>query len=147
MAFRVRMGLLESFMPVLATLVPISLAAQAGTITGRVIQEESGAPIPAVQVSIPALKVSALTAGDGSFKLADVRPGNYELHVIRIGFRVADVPVTVEAGKTVVAEVKMVEAALALDEIVVTGTVGSARKREVGNSIAAVTVADVKQPV
>src|ERR1051326_4588330 len=147
MSFKVRMGLGTLLVPIFLLALPAILSAQSGTVTGRVVQEATGAGIPAVQVSIPELKVSALTAGDGSFTLPGVKPGNYELHVIRIGFRATDFPVQVQAGQTAVAEVKMAEAALALDEIVVTGTVGSARKREVGNSISSVNSADIKQPV
>ncbi|MBI4502403.1 MAG: TonB-dependent receptor [Gemmatimonadetes bacterium] len=127
--------------------MPTILAAQAGTISGKVVHEGTGAGVPAVQVSIPALKVSTLTAADGSFTLAGVRPGNYELHIIRIGFRATDVPVEVRAGQILTPEVKITEAAMALDEIVVTGTAGQARRREVGNSISQVQISDVKQPV
>src|SRR5438270_14093464 len=100
MSFKVRMGLGTLLVPIFLLVLPGILSAQSGTITGRAVQDQSGAPIPAVQVSIPALKMRALTAGDGSCTLAGLRPGKYELHVIRVRFKAADVPVQVTAGPT-----------------------------------------------
>src|SRR5262245_20861022 len=128
-------------------LAPAALWGQAGIVSGKVVHEVTGSGIPAVQVSIPSLKVSTLTGADGSFTLTGVAPGSYQLHVIRIGFRASDTPIEVQAGLTVSPEIKLAEVAMALDEIVVTGTAGQARRREVGNSISQVAATDLKQPV
>lgn len=147
MSLRGRWSLGTLIVSILVLALPAALSAQAGSVTGKVVHETTGTGIPAVQVSIPALKVSALTAADGSFTLNGVAPGNHQLRVIRIGYRAATVPVEVRPGDNAIADIRIAEVAMALDEIVVTGTVGAARKREVGNSIAQVNVTDVKQPV
>src|SRR5690606_30143513 len=50
------------------------------------------------------------------------------------------------AGQTAVTDFVLDEQALGLDEIVVTGTAGAARRREVGNTIAQINVSDVVAP-
>jgi len=139
-----KMGLL---VPVLLAAAPLAAWAQTGTVTGRVSGERGGGPIAAARVSVVGSNVTALTGADGSFTLAGVSPGRHELQATRIGYRLATTPVDVLADQTVQATLQMVEVPLALDEIVVTGTVGQARRREVGNSIAQIKAADIAQPV
>ncbi|MBI4420933.1 MAG: TonB-dependent receptor plug domain-containing protein, partial [Gemmatimonadetes bacterium] len=134
-------------MPIALMILPSGLSAQTGTVSGVVTNQGSDVPIPAVQVSIPALNISTLTGANGAFVLTGVQPGRHNLRLVRIGFRAFGAPVDVLAGETARLEFKMTEAALALDEIIVTGTAGQARRREVGNSIAQLNLADVKQPV
>jgi TonB-dependent SusC/RagA subfamily outer membrane receptor len=52
--------------------------------------------------------------------------------------------VTVASGQAATANFQLAEQALALDEIVVTGTAGTARRREVGNSIAQLSTAQIE---
>jgi TonB-dependent SusC/RagA subfamily outer membrane receptor len=65
---------------------------------------------------------------------------------VRIGYSPSTQEVTVTAGESVVVDFILAEQALALDEIVVTGTAGAARRREVGNSIVQINTADVASP-
>ena len=46
-------------------------------------------------------EASAVSAADGSFTIADVPPGTYQLRVWHEALKVATQPVTVTAGKTV----------------------------------------------
>jgi TonB-dependent starch-binding outer membrane protein SusC len=138
-----RIGLL---VPILLALAPFAAWAQTGTVAGRV-SSERGVPIAAAQVTIPGLNATTLTEADGAFTLTGVQAGRYELRVARIGYRVATVPIEVLADQTAQANLQLTELALALDEIVVTGTAGQARRREVGNSIDQIKTADILQPV
>jgi TonB-dependent SusC/RagA subfamily outer membrane receptor len=65
---------------------------------------------------------------------------------VRIGYGTATQEVTVTAGQSVAADFTLAEQALGLDEIVVTGTAGAARRREVGNSIVQISAADIAAP-
>ena len=132
--------------PILLAAAPFAVWAQTGAVAGRVTNER-GAPIATAQVTIAGLNATALTGVDGSFTLTGVQPGRHELRVTRIGYRVATAPIEVVADQTVQASLQMTENPLALDEIVVTGTAGQARRREVGNSIAQIRAADIAQPV
>src|SRR5687768_2487636 len=75
-----------------------SLAAQTGTINGRVINEETTQPIVAAQVAITALSIGALTQQDGRFTLANVPAGAHTVSVTRLGFDEITLTITVAAG-------------------------------------------------
>ncbi len=127
-------------------LLPDAVAAQNGRVSGLVTDATSGRPMESAQVSLVTTGLGTLTGGNGRFLILNVPPGQYTVRVDRIGYRAATSQVTVAAGETVVANFALQTEALGLDEIVVTGTAGAARKREVGNSIGQVNVADLPEP-
>jgi hypothetical protein len=94
-----------------------------------------------VQVYLVGQNVGALSRQNGQFVLDNVPPGTYELRAERIGMTSQSRQVTVAAGRDVEANFEMAQQALGLDEIVVTGAGGAARRREVGNTIMAVPTA------
>ncbi|MEX2581631.1 MAG: SusC/RagA family TonB-linked outer membrane protein [Gemmatimonadota bacterium] len=121
---------------------PASLA-QTGTITGRVTDVQTLQPLGSAQVSIPQLGVGALTQQNGRFLLINVPAGTHTVTVQRIGYRSADQAVTVVAGASVNQDFAITEEALALDEIIVTGTPGGTRRRAIGNAVTRVEAADI----
>ena len=121
------------------------LAAQ--QITGRVVDQGSGQPMAAVQISIPGTGVGALSQASGRYLLLNVPAGNHTLTAQRIGYRTVTAQVSVAAGATVVHDFSMVEEALGLDEIIVTGTPGGTQRRAIGNSVLSVSASDVQQKV
>jgi TonB-linked SusC/RagA family outer membrane protein len=121
------------------------LGAQTGTVAGRVTSQETGGPLAAVQVFITGLNVGNLTTQDGRFLILNVPAGTHTLGVQRIGYRPGSQVITVVAGQTLQQNFTLSEEALGLDEIVVTGTGGAARRREVGNSVETVNAAEFVQ--
>ncbi len=115
-------------------------AQQNGRIVGRVTSAESGAPIAEVQVFLPGTGLGSLTRQNGAFVILQVPPGVHEVRAEQIGLAAASQQVTVAAGESVTVNFQMGTEALGLDEIVVTGTAGASRRREVGNSIAQLNV-------
>jgi outer membrane receptor protein involved in Fe transport len=75
-----------------------------------------------------------------------VPEGSREIRVLAIGYRVATLQITVAADQTTPANVALTTSLLQLDAVVVTGTAGQARVREVGNSIAQINLSQVKDP-
>jgi outer membrane receptor protein involved in Fe transport len=137
----------------LAALVALALLAlsataasaqQAGRIVGRVTEAQSGQPISEAQVFIPGTGIGGLTRQNGSFVILEAPAGTHELRVERIGLAAVSQQVTVVAGQAVEVNFTMSTQALGLDEIVVTGTAGASRRREVGNTIAQLNVADLQ---
>jgi outer membrane receptor protein involved in Fe transport len=122
-------------------LVPSLDAQQTGRIVGRVTDAQSGAPIGEAQVFIPGTGLGGLTRANGAYVILEVPAGPREIRAERIGLAPVSQQVTVTAGQAVEVNFQMTTQALGLDEIVVTGTAGAARRREVGNTIAQINVA------
>ncbi len=78
--------------------------------------------------------------------MLEVPPGQYRLRAQRIGYRAVTLDVTVRAGESHVVNFEMTRELLRLDDIVVTGEAGAARRREVGNAIAQIDLTDVLEP-
>src|SRR5690606_35051460 len=121
------------------------LAAQAGTVTGRVTNAETGQPIASAQVFIPDLDQGVLTQQNGTFIIVNVPAGTHTVSVQRLGFREESQAVTVAAGESSVVNFAITESALALDEVIVTGTPGGTLRRAIGNAVATVDVADIAE--
>ncbi len=68
-------------------LVGASLAAQAGTITGKVTDVSSGSPIENVEVrAIGAQTYGAISGADGTYRLVNLPDGSYTVIARRLGF-------------------------------------------------------------
>ncbi|MBU6366328.1 MAG: TonB-dependent receptor [Gemmatimonadetes bacterium] len=116
-----------------------------GTIRGKVTTA-GGTPIPNAQVGLVGATVGALSAKDGGYVIANAPAGPQTLRVRLIGYAPASASIVVPAGGNVTRDIELTAAATALDEVVVTGTAGAARRREVGNSIGTVKLSDTPQP-
>ena len=119
------------------------LAAQTGTVTGSVRDAVSQAPVPAAQVSIVGTSLGMLTNNVGRFLVMNVPAGPQTVRVELIGYGTLEIEVTVPAGGAATADFDMRQDAIALEGVIVTGTAGQARRREVGNSISAVMAEDI----
>jgi len=138
-----RLGALAAFV----LLVAPGLSAQTGTIAGRVLDAGSNTPIPAAQVFIADLDIGVLSQQNGTYLLSNVPVGPRTVTVQRIGYRQVTQNVTVAAGQTAVLDFRITEEALALDEIIVTGTPGGTQRRAIGNTVATVGASQVTQDV
>ena len=130
-----------------ATIRPEVARAQAatGTITGTVKNSLPGVPLGNAQISVAGTMLGAMTNASGVFTLTSVPAGTRVVRARLIGYQPTEQTITVTAGGTATVSFTLTVSAIALDEIVVTGTGGSARKREVGNSIGQVKVSDVPE--
>ena len=121
------------------------MAQQAGTITGRVSDSQTGLPLVSVQVFIQSLDLGGLSQQNGRYLLQNVPVGTHELSVARIGYGTVTQQVTVGGGQTVELNFELAEAALALDEIIVTGTAGGTQRRAIGNAVERMDVAAIQE--
>jgi outer membrane receptor protein involved in Fe transport len=87
--------------------------------------------------------MGSLSRATGVFVILNVPAGTYELRAERIGLTTVSRQITVAAGEAVEVNFEMSSQALGLDEIVVTGTAGASRRREIGNSIAQINTAEL----
>ena len=145
-AFRFRVpSALSALVTALLMVVPSLGAQQGGTVTGLVLDAASGQPIPAVQVFITSLDVNAITQQNGRYLLQNLPVGTHSLNAARIGYRTLEVQVSVGGGQTVEQNFSLIEEALQLDEIIVTGTAGGTQRRAIGNVVSTVDVSSVVQ--
>ncbi|MDZ7780548.1 MAG: TonB-dependent receptor [Gemmatimonadota bacterium] len=136
-------GVVGTIAAVAAMLVTVPAAAQTGQVTGTVTNAASGAVVSEAQVYLVGEDLGALSRSDGRFLLLNVPAGTHELRAERIGFASTTETITVTAGETTTVDFALASEALGLDEIVVTGTAGASRRREIGNTISQVNADDI----
>jgi outer membrane receptor for ferrienterochelin and colicin len=123
----------------LALLLPLERGlaqdATTGSIQGEVSDGQTLRPLSGVLVFLSRTSSGALTDARGRFVIRNVPVGEHEVEVRMLGYQTERQTVTVTAGEAVTVSFQLTPAALDLDAIVVTGTAGGARQREVGSSI------------
>ena len=118
-------------------------AQQAGSVRGRVVMMGTGTPIGSVQLQLGTR--GAQTNDVGAFSFVNVTDGTYTLQVRMLGYERITRSVTVANGQAVDLTIELKRNALSLDQVVVTGTAGAARRREVGNSISQIDVTSLPE--
>ncbi len=117
--------------------MPAGAQQPTGTIRGTVRNSGTNLPLGSAQLSVAGSRLGTMSREDGSFVITSVPAGSQTVQAHLIGYAAASKTVTVVAGQTVRVDLVLNQAAVSLDEVVVTGTAGQARRREVGNSISA----------
>ncbi len=144
---RIRRWVVPPAILLLALAAPGVLQAQTtGTVTGQITDAQSGAPLGQVQVYLEGAGLGSLSNAQGRFTLANVPAGNYTIRAERLGYQAGSGEISVAAGEETVFNLAMSTQALALDALVVTGTAGAARRREVGNTISQIDMTSVLEP-
>lgn len=113
---------------------------QTRTIIGTVNDSATGAVLEGSTVRLRGAHLETLTSAAGRFSLADVPAGDTAIEVRLVGYRKRDVPLPSDATEITVPLVRDV---LRLEELVVTGQVTSASRRNAPNAVATVTAADL----
>lgn len=116
-------------------------------LSGVVEDDRTAEPLAGAHVQVLGTDVSALTNASGRFRLVDVPTGERAIEVRLIGYATVTETVHVAEGGAVELRFRLRREAIPLDEIVVTGTPGQARRREVGNTIAQISTDRVDEPV
>jgi TonB-dependent starch-binding outer membrane protein SusC len=110
-------------------------AQEGGTINGRVIDATTNSPIPSAQVQIVGTARGGTTADDGRFRIAGIRPGAYQVRVLRIGYQASTQNVTLGPAQAISLEYTLTPAVVTLDQVVTLATGETTRKREQGNVV------------
>lgn len=123
-------------------------AQNVGTIAARVLEAGTRRPLAMVQVFVPGTGHGGVTNASGRVTIANVPAGRVQLSARLIGYTPITRSITVTMRQTAAIEFELAASVISLDEVVVTGTAGQARRREVGNSIAQVKITqDAAPPV
>ncbi|MBI4540890.1 MAG: SusC/RagA family TonB-linked outer membrane protein [Gemmatimonadetes bacterium] len=118
-----------------ATLVPrvAPVTPQEAFVAGIVVDDRSGQAVAGAQVVVAGAEQGTITDSRGRFRIQGVRGTEVMLQVVMIGYRTLEQAVRVGDASVRLA---ITEAAIELNEIVVTGTAGAVQKRAIGNTVA-----------
>ncbi len=120
------------------------MAQSTGQVSGRIINGATGEPLGGAQVVIQGTSIGTMANPQGRYLILNVPVGTHTVEVTRLGYGYQSLEITVGAGETAVADFELRTEAIALDEVVVTGTAGSARRREIGNTIGVINADDIQ---
>jgi len=144
MATGIRQRPLGIAMLLCALLAPPGVAAQAGSITGKVTDASGGAPLEAARVLLTATNRIETSGREGQYTFRNVAPGTYQLRVLRLGYRPDTGSVVVTGTEATTLDFAMEAAPVQLDEVVSTAT-GEQRKLEIGNAVSTINAAQVAE--
>jgi len=144
-------GLVSMPLVALFTLLWIGVPAEAqqtGSVAGQVTQAATGEPLVGAQITVQGTGLGALTNNQGRFVIMNVPSGTQTVRVQFVGWGNAEETVEVQPGESVEVNFELREAAIDVEGLVVTGTPGQARRREVGNSIGQIRSEQIEaQPI
>ncbi len=107
-------------------------------ISGKVTGPD-GKPVSGISVIIRNTSYGSATGVDGEYVItADLKAGNYELEFSGVGFKTSTQALQIGSGNSYTASAQLVEDALNLDEVVVTGTSAGTTRRQLGSYISTV---------
>jgi len=114
-------------MAALITLSPLSIAAaQTGAVAGRVTNATTNTPVPHANVQAfvgPERRAAATADENGVYRLSALAEGRYTISVLRVGQAVRRIEnVVVRANQTTTLDVTTTDAAVKLEQIVVSST-------------------------
>jgi len=101
------------------TIAVAPTSAQTGTITGTVVDAESGNALAGVNVGLEETSIGMATGNDGQFVLDDVPVGAYTLRASFVGYAAAERTVRVRGGETTRLRIQLSEEVAQLSEITI----------------------------
>jgi outer membrane receptor protein involved in Fe transport len=124
---------------------PLSVGAQqaTGSVAGKVTDAQ-GAPVAGAQVTVAGSNRSAMTRPDGSFVLERVNAGSATVRVYMLGYRAQSAQVTITSGAQAAQDFRLEADALALEQLVVTGTQAPRTNLEVPAAVTVLSARDVE---
>jgi TonB-dependent starch-binding outer membrane protein SusC len=138
--------LLRGFFTALVGSAVFAAAATAqgtGSVVGHVSDKASGTPLDNAVVIVVGTQRGARTADDGSYRISGVAAGEHTIRVNRLGYTAATLVVSVPSGGDATADFAMTPTATQLEQVMVTATGGTERKRENGNDVGIINSSDV----
>ncbi|MFZ4590960.1 MAG: TonB-dependent receptor [Ignavibacteria bacterium] len=108
------------FLTVILLVSSYNLFSQTGSVSGIIYDKVSGVTLTNVDVYIESTSQKSVTDLRGNFLIENVNPGKYDLKFYHDGYKSGIIPVTVEAKKTVIVEIKLTPSEITTGEITVT---------------------------
>ena len=115
-----------------------------GALRGVVTDKATGRPLEGATVTVMGTSLSGATDAQGRYQIRGLSSGTYTVRATAIGYTRIETSVT-GAGQDVTSDFAMSATTIQLDEVVVTGTPGATEKRQIGNSVTSLKVADLAE--
>src|SRR5688500_9835487 len=133
-----------------ALLVPITAAAQAGSISGRVTDAITGEPLPGARVTAMSgdstVAARAQSGADGRFHLPDLGPGSHVVTAALIGYRESrETTADVSAGGTSNVDIALTPLPPQLGTVVISVSRSEELAYEAPASISVVSAAEIEE--
>lgn len=125
------------------TLLPAAAQAQIATLTGRVVDVATGQPLSDVQVLVAGTPRGSRTSADGRFQIVGVPTGTIQIRALRLGYQAQTRTVTVGAAGAETLDFSLTATATTLDEVLVTATGQTQRRRESGVNTAKIDTSQI----
>ena len=122
-----------------------SVAQDTGLIEGRVVKQESQAPLAGVIVRLSGTARAALSGAEGQFRLEGISAGRHELVATRMGLAEWRDSVTVIGGTTATVDVRMRESAAIIAPVVVSATRESQQRSGAAVAIEVLDGAEIRR--
>jgi TonB-linked SusC/RagA family outer membrane protein len=128
---------------ILSLLGAQDLRAQGSTaIQGRVLDARSGQGVVGASVIVQGTTLGAVTGEDGRFRIGNVPPGTHTIVARRLGYAPHRQTIVVGAEQVALADIVLENAAISLDQVIVTGTAGAEQRRSIGNAVSTISADD-----
>lgn len=135
---------LLTFVFLAGTLLYAAVPALAQQVTGTVTDENTGEPLPGVNVYISELAQGAATDADGNFEIDNIEAGTYTLTASFVGYEQHEATIEVNEGETVELNIIMTQAGILGDEVVVVGY-GEQRRSDMTGSVSSVSSEELNE--
>ena len=126
--------------------VEVNAQAKRNFIKGTVIDKETKAPLPRASVSIPSLRLGAVTDKDGKFQF-EAPVGEHNVEARFVGYEPKSLRVNVKAGEAAEVTFELSTQSIQTNQIVVIGLTGEVDKNTLGNAISSISGKDVANVV
>lgn len=130
----------------LVYLSAVQAHAEPSFIKGKVVDKENNQPLRSVTVTIPTLRIGAITDEKGNFSF-EAPPGEHTIEVRYIGWQTITQKITVKQGQTTNVTFTMTTQDIMTNEIVVVGLTGEVDRNTLGNQISSVDSKDIAKVV
>ena len=123
--------------------VALPLAAQTGSLTGRIRHADTREGLPAVNVRVSGTTFGAATDDLGAYEIKNVPAGTYKILATGIGHRSVEAEITLFPGENIQHDFWMIDEAVKANEVMVYGA--SLRRERITDAPSAVSLLDARQ--
>jgi TonB-linked SusC/RagA family outer membrane protein len=123
-----------------AVMAAPGVAVAQATLRGRVVDENTSAPLGDAQVQIVGTSLAVSANADGRYVISNAPPGSVDVRVTRVGYGEQRRSVRLDDGAVATLDFALKATTTMLDPVVATAT-GIQRKVELGSSIATIDAA------